>query len=46
MNDRELIDLIARMWVSHGGDAIGIEMCWRDIAAAVRSLTEPEETEK
>lgn len=37
MNDQELIDLIAQIWTSHGGDAIGFEMLYYKIKAAIEA---------
>lgn len=35
MNDEQLIDEVARIWVAGGGDVEGLEWCWRQIREAV-----------
>jgi hypothetical protein len=49
MSDKELIELIAQIWVSHGGDAIGFELCRNDIEKKIKELrgkeADDEETE-
>lgn len=35
MSDDKLIAHIARMWVDGGGDAEGVEWCWRKLRDAV-----------
>ena len=43
MNDKELIDRVARVWVSGGGDAEGMAYCWLDIAERVAEIKKQEE---
>jgi len=38
MADTELIDRIAKLWIELGGDAEGVEYCWRDLRDRVREL--------
>ena len=38
MNDTELIDRVARLWVELGGDGDGIEYLWRDLRDRVDEL--------
>lgn len=35
MNDGELIDLMADIWVKHGGDTMGFHYCYGEIANAI-----------
>jgi hypothetical protein len=47
MKDDDLIELIAQMWVSHGGDAIGFEYCRSTIEKRIEKiLKEREATEE
>jgi hypothetical protein len=46
MNDKELIELIAQIWVSHGGDAIGFELCRNAIEKKIKELREEEATDE
>ena len=38
----ELIDKMARLWISGGGDAEGISWCWKTIARRVMEIEEGE----
>ena len=41
MTDDELIDAVAELWVSNGGDAEGLDWCYLKIKDAInRKLTE------
>jgi hypothetical protein len=39
MNDEQLIEAMAELWVSNGGDADGIVWCWHRIKEAVERKT-------
>lgn len=43
MTDAERISRMAELWVTLGGDADGIEWCWRQIRDAVKKITEEAE---
>ena len=36
MEEKELIKLIANIWIANGGDAEGIEWCWAKIRDEVK----------
>ena len=38
MNDSELIDRVAELWVECGGDAVGVEWSWRELRDRVREI--------
>ena len=40
MNDEQLIEAMAELWVSNGGDADGIVWCWHRIKEAVERKTD------
>ncbi len=40
MNDKELVELIAQIWISHGGDADGFTWCKRAIEKKIKELIE------
>lgn len=39
MNDEQLIEAMAELWVNNGGDADGIDWCWHRIKEAVERKT-------
>lgn len=41
-SDKELIDIIATIWVAHGGDALGFDLS----SNKIRSLTPPTNEER
>jgi hypothetical protein len=43
MNDDDLIELIAQMWVSHGGDTIGFEYCRSTIEKRIEKILKEKE---
>jgi hypothetical protein len=43
MSDKELIELIAQIWVSHGGDAIGFEYCRSTIEKRIEKILKEKE---
>jgi hypothetical protein len=40
MNDPELIEKVAKLWIDLGGDAEGVEWCWHDLRDKVEELKE------
>jgi hypothetical protein len=38
MNDKDLIDLIARTWINSGGDAEGFSWTYRKIQERIKEL--------
>ena len=36
MTDKELIDLVARIWIENGGDALGFIYCYDKILTAIQ----------
>ena len=38
MNDDELIDRVAHLWIACGGDADGVAWCWRSLQKRVAQL--------
>jgi len=45
MIDNELVELVARIWVSNGGDEDGLEFCWNKLKEKVKELREGEKNE-
>jgi len=43
MNDIELIDAVATLWVENGGDDIGIDWCFKDIKEAILNKIDEKE---
>ena len=39
MNDEKLVQLVAELWVDHGGDAEGFDWCIQSIRNAIAMLT-------
>lgn len=40
MSDKELIELVASIWVANGGDRLGFIYCYDKIANAILEKTE------
>ena len=40
MNDKELIETIAQIWVSNGGDAEGLDWCYLKLKQKINELSE------
>ncbi len=40
MNDKQLIDAIAQLWIASGGDATGFEWCWFKILERIVEILE------
>ena len=38
MTDSKLIEQVAQLWIALGGDAEGVEWCWRDLRDKVEEL--------
>ena len=36
--DKELIDAVAALWISKGGDSIGFQYTWDSVLEAIREL--------
>jgi len=45
MGDEELIDAMAELWVTNGGDADGIDWCYQNLRDAVQEKQEKQESE-
>ena len=45
MDDKELIDMVARLWVDYGGDAEGMAYCWQDIRNRIMEIEEEKDNE-
>ena len=43
MSDKELIEAVADLWVSHGGDAEGLDWCFCKLKDAVSERTNTDE---
>jgi hypothetical protein len=40
MNDAKLIEKIAELWIELGGDAEGVEYCWKMLRDRVKEITD------
>jgi len=38
MNDKELVNVVANIWISNGGDSEGFEWCYKDIKDRIMEL--------
>jgi hypothetical protein len=38
MDDKALLDLIARTWVANGGDSLGFEICYSQILKQIKEV--------
>ncbi len=38
MNDNELIEKIALLWIECGGDSEGVEWCWRQLRDKIKEI--------
>jgi len=38
MEDKKLIDLVARLWTQNGGDADGLEFCYGELKRRIKEL--------
>jgi hypothetical protein len=45
MNDNDIIDQVAKLWVELGGDSFGFEYNWRKIRDRIRVLNQQDEEE-
>lgn len=43
MNDKELIEIVAQIWVKNGGDAEGIEYCKEKLKERINQLIKEKE---
>ena len=43
MNDKELINLVALIWIQNGGDALGFQYCYYAILEKIKKIDDGEE---